>query len=122
MADIRTCKYCGRRYDNSTARVQGSSGIYCSTKCAVAAGAPGTGKGWGPIGHGGALNAESWASVGRGLKYIGIALAALVSACVLVFYKFPKSLKQKSIKLFYAYIIMWAVIIIGVVIYNLFSS
>jgi len=65
MADIsiRTCKWCGSRFDHSLTRGLSSSGMYCSKKCEMAAKA-----------SGGSSSAESAANMERAFKLIGIAL------------------------------------------------
>jgi hypothetical protein len=55
----------------------------------------------------------------RALKLVGIALMGLVSLFTVLCYTFPKFLKGKNIKFLYAYIILWAVLIVFALIYFL---
>jgi hypothetical protein len=120
MADIRTCKECGRRYDSSTSRTIKTSGTYCSEGCerkGLAAAKSSSSRG--PVGATTPIDSDSlW----RALRLIGIAFVALVTVIVVLCYKFPKFLKEKNKKFLYAYIIAWAVLIGGTVVYFSFFS
>ena len=109
------CKWCGRIFDRNTS---GRSDFYCSEKCAQAGKAGKVAK----DATGEAAAKEQIATIGRILKFLGIAIIAVGTLFVLMFYKFPKFLKEKNKKLLYAYIITWAVLIIGTVVYFSFFS
>ncbi|MCL1958107.1 MAG: hypothetical protein FWF68_00750 [Spirochaetes bacterium] len=102
MAYVK-CMKCGRMYDTLGPVQTYDKDLYCSARCARAAGA----------------------STGTDISFaiIGLVLAALAGMFVEVFYKIPKKLKAKNIKFFYAYIITLAVLLIGtVVVYFTFLS
>jgi hypothetical protein len=108
MAD-RKCYECGRMYDGNIASGgKYDHGKYCSAKCARAGEA--------------VARAESAENTARLMRLIGIALMAIAALFTVLCYKFPKFLKGKNKKLLYAYIITWAVLIAGAVVYFSFFS
>jgi hypothetical protein len=63
--------------------------------------------------------AESSENIGRAIKLVGIALIFLVTLFVVLCYKFPKFLAQKNKKFLYAYIILWAALLVSGTVYFL---
>jgi hypothetical protein len=90
-----------------------STTMYCSAKCERDARAAAKSS---------SSSGSSDGNIGRVLKLVGIAFVALVALFTLLCYKFPKFLKEKNKKLLYAYIITWAALIAGTVIYFSFFS
>jgi hypothetical protein len=102
-AGLRTCKWCGRRFDNDTAYMSVKSTGYCSEKCHQAGHAADAAR----I-SGGSSRASSGADIDslvRFFKLIGIVFVALAAVFTVLCYKFPKFLAQKNKKFLYAYII-----------------
>jgi hypothetical protein len=106
----RACRLCGKEFDDSLYRGPGNVGGkgYCSTKCMQQGEAAG--------------RAESVENLGRAFRLVGIAFIALATVLTAVFYAFPKFLMKKNKKFLYAYIITWAVLIVGAIIYFSFFS
>jgi hypothetical protein len=107
-----TCKWCGKQFNIGA--VSGIDG-YCSKQCTTMAKARQGSSSGGSSGG-------DMASLGRGLKYIGMIFIAVGIIFYFLCYKFPKFLMSKSKKLLYAYIITWVVLIGGAVIYFSFFS
>jgi hypothetical protein len=114
MADMMRCRECGRMYDSSI-KTGGTINphIFCSAKCERDAQAAKRASSSSSAASAG----ESIGSLVRFFKIIGVVLVALGTALTMVFYVFPKFLKGKNIKFLYAYIILWAVIIVFSLIY-----
>ena len=112
MANWGNCRECGREIVKPFST---GAYLYCSDGCRRKGNAAkeATQK---------AAIAESSANMGRALKLIGIAFVALVGLFTVLCYTFPKFLKGKSKPLFIAYIITWAVLISGTVVYFSFFS
>jgi hypothetical protein len=91
---MRTCQWCGSRFDNATAGQRSSTG-YCSEKCVVAA----RGAGKGPM-------RGSPENMARTIRLIGIVFTALTALITLLCYKFPKFLMKKKIKSFCMHILL----------------
>jgi len=107
-----TCKWCGRTYD--VQHCADGSNAYCSNKCYEAAkSAKGSSSGGVKLGP----NGTDAASLGRVLKLVGMVFVALFAVITVLCYTFPKFLKSKSKKLLYAYIIVWAVLLVSAAVY-----
>jgi hypothetical protein len=111
MGVMKKCPECGRTFDMGMGFFSDGPNIYCSDGCRRKAKAAKA-----------ARSAESAADSARAMKLIGIALMVLVTLITALFYAFPKFLAQKNKKFLYAYIITWAVLIAGTVIYFSFFS
>jgi hypothetical protein len=122
MASMRRCIECGRTYASISGTVAAGhtrTDLYCSAKCQRAAEAAKGSSSSGPIPAG---SSSDIGSLMRVLKVVGIVFIALVTVVTVLCYKFPKFLKEKNKKYLYAYIITWAVLIAGTVIYFSFFS
>jgi hypothetical protein len=109
MANLGTCKECGRTINKP---FPDGPDLYCSDGCrrkARAAKQAAQTAGF----------AESSENIGRAIKLVGIALIALATLLVVLCYKFPKFLAQKNKKFLYAYIILWAALLVSGTVYFL---
>jgi hypothetical protein len=106
-----TCKWCGKSFDKTAGA---RSTAYCSAKCEQAALAAKDSSS--------SYQGKDIDSLVRVLKLLGIVFIAIVAVFTALCYKFPKFLAQKNKKFLYAYIIAWAVLAAGTVIYFSFFS
>ncbi|WP_461255063.1 hypothetical protein [Treponema sp. R80B11-R83G3] len=116
MGEMIVCPECGRTFHHLHHAAGNTA--YCSDGCYRKAKAANKAK----EAETAEAASRSIANIGYLLKLIGIVFVALVVAITFLFYKFPKFLYGKNKKFLYAYIITWAVLIAGTVIYFSFFS